>query len=82
MHGLAQILIEIRKRIDVRHQACQFAHLQPLIEEIVDQRSRSRIGQHAPHLLLEHGGNFEFSGDGCIQKLVVRYAAPQKKRQP
>ena len=32
----------------------EVAQVQPLRREVGHQRSRSRVGEHAPHLLLEH----------------------------
>ena len=78
-HGPAQILVKIGKRIGVRYETRQLAQLQPLIDEIGHQRSRTRVGQHAPYLPLEHRGLPEFPGDSCIQKLIVGNAAPHKE---
>ncbi len=40
------------------------------------------VGQHAAHLLLEHGGILEAPLHGRIEELIVGNAAPEKKRQP
>ena len=39
----------------IGRDARQVAQVQPLAGEVVDERLRARIGQHPPHLLLEHG---------------------------
>ena len=39
----------------VRRQQPDVAHLQPLAEEVLhERRARARIGEHAPHLRIEH----------------------------
>ena len=54
-HGLAQVVVEIGKQRDGRSLALQAAQVQPLAGEVSDQFLRARIGEHALHLLFEHG---------------------------
>ena len=51
-----QVVVEPREpRVGVRRQQPHVAGLQPLPEEVVDQRGAGpRIGEHAPHLPIEH----------------------------
>ena len=51
--GVAQVLVEFRIRIDIRHHAGELAERQPLHGEVVDERLRAGIGEHAAHLLFE-----------------------------
>ena len=46
------------------------------------ERLRSRIGQHAPDLLLEHRRLLQLALARQRQQLLVGKAAPQKERQP
>src|SRR5262249_33657421 len=55
------------------------AQLEPASGEIVDQRARARIAQHALHLLLQHARVAQLSAYRCVAQLVVRDAAPQEK---
>src|SRR6185503_11363908 len=43
---------------------------------------RSRIGEHAAHLLLEHGGLAQAIAARELEQLVVRDAAPKEEREP
>ena len=60
----------------------QPAKAEPLIGEVVDERARTRVGQHAPDLLVEHRGVAKLVLRGEVQQLIVRNAAPQEERQP
>ncbi len=55
------------------------AEKEPLSGEIGDQRFRSRIGEHPPHLFLEDVGILQRSIDRRAQQFVIRNAAPDKK---
>ena len=56
--------------------------MQPLRGEVVDERPRSRVGQHAPDLPLEDRRLVQLAGDRHVQQLIVRNAAPQEEREP
>src|SRR5262249_8598413 len=81
LERLAQALIELRKRVRVRLHLVDRAHIEPLSGEVADQRLRSRIVQHAPHLLRQHGGIFQLALLRQSEELVVRDAAPQEERE-
>ena len=52
--GLQQAVVEVRIRIGIDDDLADAAEVQPLGGEVVDERARgARVGQHAPHLLLE-----------------------------
>src|SRR6476620_2812876 len=59
----------------------QSAQIQPLPCEVVDQRFRARIGEHAADLLFESPGIFQTTLFSQLQKFIVRYAAPKEERQ-
>ena len=79
----SQVVVEPREpRVRIGRQQPDVARLQPLAEEVVDQRSaRARIGEHASHLLIEHAGLAQLARDREVEQLVVRNAAPQEERQ-
>ena len=60
----------------------QIAQIEPLSGEIIHQRFRTRVGQHAPHLLFEHRGLLQFSLIGRVQQFIVGDAAPQEEGKP
>ena len=80
-HGLAQIVVEIGEDLRIGRRVLQISQEQPLLGEIVDQGVGALIGQHALHLLLQHGVLVQFSLRRQIQQLVVGRAAPQEERQ-
>ena len=55
--------------------------MQPLLGEVVDERLRPRIGQHAPDLLLEHRRLLQFSLRRKRDQRLVGEAAPQEERE-
>ena len=59
----------------------QVAQVQPLRREIAGQRFGTRIGQHAPHLLLEHAGPPELAAFRQRQQRLVGRAAPNQEGQ-
>ena len=79
---LAHVVVEVREQQQVRRDLVQIAQLQPLAGERVHQRVGARIGDHAPHLRLEHARRAQPAGDRQVQQLVVRDAAPEEERQP
>ena len=52
---LPQLVVPVGIEDAVRRGRRQIPQVQQLLREVVDQRLGSRIGEHAPHLLLEHG---------------------------
>ena len=50
--------------------------------KLVTSDLRPRVGQHPPHLLLEHVGLAELARARDVEQLVVGDAAPQEERQP
>ena len=81
-HGLAEVIVEIGEIHQIGRRVLEIAQEQPLFREIVGERVRARVDQHALHLLFENCRILEFALGGKIQQRVVRYAAPQEKRQP
>ena len=73
---LPQGAVEVREQIHDRFHRRHPAYVQPLPREVFDQRLRSWIRDHAPDLLLEHGGIPELSLGGQPRQLVVGNAAP------
>ena len=49
--------------------------------KLLDQRLRTRVGEHPLHLLLEHGRLVQRLLLRHVQELVIRDAAPQEERQ-
>ena len=78
---LSQVVVEVRIEIDQRIVGLQGAHVQPLAREVLDERFRSRIREHAAHLLLEHRGFFQPALRRHRHQLVVRNAAPEEEGQ-
>ena len=54
LERLPQVVVEVGKLVLVGHDVAQVAQLQPLPGEVADQRRGARVGQHPPHLPLEH----------------------------
>ena len=78
---LAQVVVELGKRIGVRRHRAQVAQIQPLSGKVFDQGRRPRIGQHPPHLATQHIRFTQRSPLGQCQQFVVRNTAPQEERQ-
>ena len=81
LQRLPQVVVEIREHVLVRTQALQVAQIQPLAGEVRAQRAGAFVGEHPLHLLIEHGGRVQLAGDGQVQQLIVRDAAPDEERQ-
>ena len=80
----AQVVVEPGKlRVGIGRQQPDVARLQPLAEEVVHQRgARARIGEHAPHLLIEDAAHrCSLPANRQIEQLIVGNAAPEKERQ-
>ena len=78
----AKVLVELRKQLDVGPHVPDVAQLQPLIHEVVDEHRRTWVGDHPPHLLVQHGRVRQLPTGGHVEKLVIGDAAPQEERQP
>ena len=52
-----------------------------MAREILDERARFRISEHASDLRLENRGVFQFRPSRQIQKFIVRNAAPEEERE-
>ena len=59
----------------------QIPQIEQLRSEVADESVGSRVGEHAPHLLLQHTGIAELLLTGEVDQLVVRNAAPEEERQ-
>jgi hypothetical protein len=75
---LSEIVVEVCGK-GVR--ILQLAQTEPLSREILDERTRPRVPQHAPGLLEEHGAIFQFSLNCRLKQFVVRTIAPNKERK-
>ena len=56
-HVLAQVVVPVRELEQVGRLGRDVAQLQPLLREVRDERVRARVGEHPPHLPLEHLGS-------------------------
>src|SRR5262245_60807603 len=82
VEGVAQLLVQLRLRIDVRHDAGELADGEPLSREVIDERLSSSIREHPPYLPFQRCtiAQRAFRRDG--EQFFVRDAAPEKERQP
>src|SRR5688572_6714379 len=80
-HGATQVVVEVRELLDVRPRALQVAQEQPLAREILDERRRSWIGEHAADLLIENALVAQFVLPSELEELVVGRRAPQEERE-
>src|SRR5262249_4729281 len=78
---LAEVLVEIWKRLGVGCHGSNVAKRQPLAEEVPDERCSTRVRQHASDLPLQDRGVAQPAARGNIEQFVVRDAAPEEKRQ-
>ena len=65
----------------LRQRIVELAQLEPLRGEVLDERGRARVGEHAPHLPLERDRLVQPARGRGGEQLVVGNAAPKKKRQ-
>ena len=80
--AVSKLVVEVREVARIRDVALQVPQHQPLAREVVDERARPRIGEHAAHLLLEHRRPAQPALCGCIEQLIVGDRAPEEERQP
>ena len=76
--SLPQGIVEIGKVIGRRSRERDVAQEQPLSGEVLNERFRTRIGQHALHLSGEDARSPELVFHRQLEQLVVGDAAPQK----
>ncbi|HEY7389962.1 MAG TPA: hypothetical protein VH640_15705 [Bryobacteraceae bacterium] len=74
--GLAEVVIEIGEDLLIGRGGLQIPQIEPLAEEVLDERVGAAIGEHAPDLLLQHGWFVELAGGGKVEELVIGDAAP------
>jgi len=81
LERIAEVFIPLRKLHDVGFQLCHLPRLEPLTEEVTDERVGAAIGKHPSHLLFQYRGVVQLSALREVEKRVVGDRAPQKKRQ-
>ncbi len=79
---VAKVLVEIGEEIGIRRDVADVLQHQPLPGEVLDERLRARIGEHAPDLLLQHRSILQLAALRGRQQLIIGNAAPEKERQP
>ena len=82
LERVPQVVVEIRKLVRIRIHGLHVPKEEPLTAEILHQRRRASIGQHAPNLLFKDVRILEFAARRHIEELVVRDTAPKEERQP
>ena len=78
-HGAAQRIVEIRIHHRQRANAVHAAQVQPLSGKIDRQRLGPAVGEHAPHLPIEHRRVLQPALAGQSEQFLVGNGAPQKK---
>ena len=79
----ASVLVELRIEQRVGDDLVEVLQPQPLRGEARGERLGARIGEHAPHLLLEHGRRAQACPrPASLDQLLVRARAPEEERQP
>ena len=81
LEGLTQIVVEVKEQFRAGPEPGHIADVKPLAGEVAHQRLRARVGEHPPHLLVEHDRIPERLLLRDVQQLVIRDAAPQEERQ-
>src|SRR5262249_27962112 len=81
LERVPQVLIEIGKRGGIRQYRLHVSQIEPLADEVCDQRIRVLIGEHALYLLLQYFGIGELALFGYCKPFVIRNAAPKEERQ-
>src|SRR5690606_5869071 len=79
--GLPQVVVEIRILVDDGLVTVEVAEREPLSREILGERLRARVLDHAAHLRLEHLRVRQLVAFRELEQLVVRHAAPKEERQ-
>ena len=81
-HRLAEVVLEVGELVGVGLGGFERTSLQPLPAELLDQRLRLRIAQHARHLRAQHAWRPQCVRRGEPAQLGVRRARPEEVRQP
>jgi hypothetical protein len=76
---LPEVFVEIREQAHVGSHRVEIPQMQPLRREVVHQRARAAVGEHATDLPLQDCRLAQPSGAGQIEQLIVGNAAPQEK---
>ena len=78
---LPQAVVEVGEDVDVGLETVEVPEVQPLAGEVPHECPRPSIGEHAPHLRLQHLRLAEPLRRRQLEQLVVRDAAPEEERQ-
>ncbi len=81
-HRRHQVHVEVGILIAVGPHLLQVLQVQPVGREVGRKRLGARVGEHPPHLLLEHRRVAQLPGGGQLHQFLVRVAAPQEEREP
>src|SRR5437870_12894136 len=66
LHGLAEIVVELREDVRVGFLRRNIAHAEPLPDEVIHPPLRLRVGHHAPYLL----GTYGRTGQSALCRVV------------
>jgi hypothetical protein len=80
--GLAQGVVEMAKQKRVGLLQVHVSEKEPLRGEVLHERIRFRVGQHAPDLGIQDVRVAQLPRFGPIEQLRVRKTAPEKEGQP
>ncbi len=78
---VAEVLVELGKRLRVGRDAAHVAQVEPLAGKIADERRGTRIGEHPFDLPPQHHGIRQPALFRERQQLVVGNRAPEKQRE-
>ena len=81
-HRATQVVVEVGELERIGLLVAQVAEVQPLAGEILDERMRLRVREHAPHLPIQHRRLLQLAFRRRVEQVVVRDAAPEEERQP
>ena len=79
LQALSQFVVPVGVEDAVGRRGRQVAEVEQLLREARDERIGARIGEHPPHLLLEHFGLAQSALGRDADQLVVGDAAPKEK---
>src|SRR4030095_14742687 len=79
--ALPQIVVELGKFVTVGFGALEIPQKQPLSGKVSHERIRLAVCDHPFHLLIKNRRIFQFPLSRQVQKLLIRDAAPEEKRQ-
>src|SRR5207247_5346097 len=78
---LAQVVVEVRKRLGIRRHVPHVPQEEPLPGEVVHERAGAVVGEEPAHLLLQHLRMPQLASDRDVEQFVVRNAAPDEEGQ-